>query len=57
MWPNLIWSDLLNQNLCQPLIDLFEGHWEYGKHAIMLGCLCKAPLREEGPTHLQNGET
>ena len=34
-----------------------EGHWECEKHAVMLGCLCKALLREEGATHLHNGET
>ena len=22
--------------------DLIEGHWECKKHAVMLGCLCKA---------------
>ena len=27
------------------------------EHAVMLGCLCIALLREEGATHLQNGET
>ena len=27
------------------------------KHAVMLGCLNKALLKEEGATHLQNGET
>ena len=27
------------------------------KSWLMLGCLCKALLREEGVTHLQNGET
>ena len=37
--------------------DLIEGHWEYKKHAVMLGCLYKAILREEGATHLQNGES
>ena len=37
--------------------DLIEGHWECEKHGVMLGCLCKALLREEGVTHLQNGET
>ena len=37
--------------------DLIEGHWECEKHAAILGCLCKAPLREEGATHLQNGDT
>ena len=30
---------------------------ECEKHAVMLGCLCKALLRDEGATHLQNGET
>ena len=34
--------------------DLIEGHWECGKHAVMLGCLCKLILREEGVTHSQN---
>ena len=29
----------------------------WGKHAVMLGCLCKVVLREEGETNLQNGET
>ena len=37
--------------------DLIEGHWECEKHAVMLGCLCKTLLREEGATQLQNGET
>ena len=37
--------------------DLIEGHWECEKHAVMLDCLCKALLREDGATHLQNGET
>ena len=35
--------------------DPIEGLWEYVKHAIMLVCLCKALLREEGATYLQNG--
>ena len=26
-------------------------------YGIMLGCFCKAILREEGATHLQNGDT
>ena len=39
------------------VFDLIEGHWEREKHAAMLGCLCKALLREEGAKHLQNGET
>ena len=34
-------------------VDLIEGHWESEKHAVMLGCLCKALLREESATHLQ----
>ena len=34
--------------------DLIKGHWDCEKHAVMLGCLCKALLREEGATHLQN---
>ena len=38
------------------LFDQTEGHWKCQKHAVMLGCLCKALLREEGATHLQNGE-
>ena len=37
--------------------NLIEGYWECKKHAVMLGCLCKAILRKEGGTHLQNGET
>ena len=37
--------------------DPFEGHWECEKHAVMLGCLCKALLREENATHLQNRKT
>ena len=37
--------------------DLIKGHLKCKKHAVMLGCLCKALLREEGVTHLQNGET
>ena len=37
--------------------DLIEGHWECERHAVMPGCLCQALLREEGVTHLQNGET
>ena len=32
-------------------------HWKYEKHAVMLNWLCNALLREEGVTHLQNGET
>ena len=40
-----------------PSKDLIEGHWECEKHAVMPGCFCKALLREEGVTHLQNGET
>ena len=38
------------------LFDQTEGHWKCQKHAVMLGCVCKALLREEGATHLQNGE-
>ena len=34
---------------------LTEGHWECEKHAVMLGCLCKALEREDGATFLQNG--
>ena len=26
--------------------DIVEGHWECKKHAVMLGCLCKALLRD-----------
>ena len=37
--------------------DLIEGHWECEKHAVVLDCLCKPLLKEEGATHLQNGET
>ena len=37
--------------------DLIEGHLECEKHAVMPGCLCKTLWREEGATHLQNGET
>ena len=37
--------------------DLIEGRWECEKHEVMFGCLCKALLRQEGATHLQNGET
>ena len=36
---------------------LTEGHRECEMQAVMLGWLCKALLREEGATHLQNGET
>ena len=36
---------------------LIEGHRECKKHAVMLGCLCKALLSEGGATLLQNGET
>ena len=35
---------------------LIEEHWECEKHVVMLGCLCKALLREEGAIHLQNGK-
>ena len=34
--------------------DLIEGLWECEKHAVMVGFLCKALLREEGVTHLKN---
>ena len=37
--------------------DLIKGHWERTKHASMLGCLCKAILKEKRATHLQNDET
>ena len=37
--------------------DLIEGHWYCEKHAVMLCCLSKALLRDDGATHLQNGET
>ena len=37
--------------------DHIEGHWECEKHAIMFGCLCNAPLREEGATHLHTEKT
>ena len=37
--------------------DLIEGHWECEKQVVMLGCICKALLREDDVTHLQNGET
>ena len=37
--------------------DLIEGHRECEKHAVMIDCLCKARLREEGATHFQNEET
>ena len=37
--------------------DLIKGYWECEKHAVMFGCLCKALLRKEGGTHLQNRET
>ena len=29
---------------------LIEGHWEYEKHVVMLGCLCQALLRVDGAT-------
>ena len=32
-------------------------HWVFEKYAVMIGFLCKALLREEGATHLQNGDT
>ena len=38
-------------------LDLIEGHLECEKHAVMLGCLCKPPLREDAATHLQKGDT
>ena len=36
--------------------DLIERHWQCEKHMVMLGCLCKALVREEDATHMQNGE-
>ena len=35
------------------LFDLFKGYWECEKHSVMLGCLCKALLREAGTIHLK----
>ena len=35
--------------------DLIEGHWECEKHAVMLGCLCKALLIKDRATHLHSG--
>ena len=49
--------DPLNKFLVRQSFDLIEGLWECEKHAVMLGCVCKVLLREEGATHLQNGET
>ena len=37
--------------------DLIQGNWECEKHAVMLGCLCKSPLRKDDGIYLQNGET
>ena len=46
-----------NEKIVSRSIDLIEGHWECIKHSAMLSCLCKALLREEVVTYLQNGET
>ena len=67
-----LWHMRCDQKVCSPICfseihlikifvslscDINEEHWECEKHAVMLGCLCKALLREEDATHLQNGET
>ena len=36
--------------------DLIEGHWKCEKHAVMLGCLCKALLIEDRATYLHCGK-
>ena len=44
----------MNKNLSQSVFCLIEGHCECEKQAVMLGCLCKALVRDGGATYLQN---